>query len=573
MKKLFFAFISAALVICSCAKINDVSVEDYSQSQSKESVFKTGSHFGVSTRAIVGGTSMEDHFGAYGYVLPGDHTDGGYILKNAEYDEAGDAANGAHYYWPKSDNNTNIGIIFTAYSQYDSNVAYDDATGNITITVPTLTQALINDPSDFDDILWAQTDTVNHQNSLADHARVPLNFRHALSWLQFNAEVATNPSIKAVKIQSVKFGQFSEGQEYQPAVPGTPYQPAVPAVMDTTDTWFNLRRSSNVDGSPTKTSTDGGSTYVDNYEIPSALVAEIKSYYSINNGTAGDYDLHMGNSVWPSAEIRQLRIVKDVPAAYRMPVEAANGDIVVFFDALKYLNDNGYKVAARTSGGKPAVFDYPIIDLFVNGTAYTIVGLNFAVGTVYDANVAGNIPALEYVIEEVSPAIPEVPEVPGTPEVPAIPAGISPDSLYVNGTISLPTRSIATGFTLTSGDKAESFEFAPQVDTLFGTSYSGIHETVLSNALVISQPVPEYITLIFDICLLNSTGDEVWFKNRVITRKINAGKDADNHDYVTSWQSAYKYIYNFKVNVENVDFSVLVNGWDANDNSFHIWEY
>ena len=79
-------------------------------------------------------------------------------------------------------------------------------------------------------------------------------------------------------------------------VPGTADIPATPEVRDTTDMWFNLRRSSNVDGSATRTSIDGGSTYVDNFEIPAAFVAEIKSYYSINGGTAGDYDLHMGNA-------------------------------------------------------------------------------------------------------------------------------------------------------------------------------------------------------------------------------------------------------------------------------------
>ena len=210
-------------------------------------------------------------------------------------------------------------------------------------------------------------------------------------------------------------------------VPGTPDIPAVPEVRDTTDTWFNLKRGTNVDGSATRTSTDGGSTYVDNFEIPAPLVAEIKSYYSINNGTAGDYDLHMGNTAWPSAEIRQLRVVKDVPVAYRLPVETASGDVVVFFNALKYLEDNGYKVTYKISGGKPDVFNYPIIDLFVNGTAFTIVGFNFGVANVYDASVAGNVSALNYTIDVT----------PGTPAVPGLPAieGIrvfSADSLDVN---------------------------------------------------------------------------------------------------------------------------------------------
>ena len=579
MKRLLISFLTVMLMLCSCAKIDDITVRTGFQ-ENAEIVFKPGSHRNVATKSIVEGTTMVDHFGAYGYVFPGTYTtDGGYLMKNAEYDENGNVADGGHYYWPKSDNNTTIDVLFTAYSQFDSNTVFN-ADSTITVSVPALTQALVDDPSNFDDVLWAQTLTHRHQSASADstHYRVNLNFKHALSWLQFRAEVANNASIKWVKIDTVKFGAWEDAQAYVPAVPGTPYQPAVPAQYDTTDTWFNLRRSSNVDGSPTRTATKTGDTwgaYVDNFEIPAALVAEIKSYYSINNGTAGDYDLHMGNSVWPSAEIRQLRIVKDVPAAYRMPVETASGDIVVFFNALKYLEDNGYKMTYRISGGKIDVFNYPIIDLFVNGTAYTIVGLNFGVGSVYDATVAGNIPALEYTIELVQEAQPEVPEVPGTPEVPARPAHIKVDSLAIAGTLSLPTHKLVDSPVLTNADKvAADFNFvSSQVDTLHGTSYDGDHAKLLSSSLVLPQAVPEYVTLIYTICVKNTNGDDVIISGRRITRVINTLKDMDNHDYVTSWNSNHKYIYNFKINVEGVDFNVSIDDWDPTEHAYHIWEY
>ena len=206
----------------------------------------------------------------------------------------------------------------------------------------------------------------------------------------------------------IGFSSDRDDTELLDYVPGTPDIPAQPAVYDTTDIWMNLKRGSNCDGSPTRTSVNGGA-YVDNYEIPAALVAEIKSYYSINNGTPGNYDLHMGNTAWPSAEIRQLRIVKDIPAAYRMPVETTGGDVIVFFDALKYLKDNGYNMTYRISGGKPDVFNLPIIDLFVNGSAYTIVGFMYSVSNVYDASVAGNIPSLAYTIELTQAAQPAIP--------------------------------------------------------------------------------------------------------------------------------------------------------------------
>lgn len=576
MKKYIIYSIMAIVALASCAKMNDLS----------EGVFARGNEIAFNanptslrTKAIVEGTTMVDNFGSYGYVIPGTYSEeGGYIMRNAEFLPDGTAANGAHYYWPKSDNNENIEILFTAYAQYDSTVVYDAATGNITITVPELTEELIANPDGLDDVLWAQTEA-NHQNALLEKEKVPLHFKHALAWLQFHAEVAENSSIEYVKIKSIEFGNYTDGQEYQPAVPGTPYQPAVPAQYDTTDVWFNLRRSSNCDGSPTKTSVKTGDTwgsYVDNYEIPAALVAEIKSYYSINNGTAGDYDLHMGNSVWPSAELRQLRIVKDVPAAYRLPVEASDGSVIVFFNALKYLEDNGYKMAPRNSGGKPAIFDYPIIDLFVNGSAFTIVGVNYSTATVYDANTGGNIAALQRTVTLVQEEQPEVPEVPGTPEVPAIPAGVVLDSLYIGGTITLPTRALAETFTVENGTKVPSFDFVTGEVTLNGTDYAAPHDSTLANILIVPQNVPEYITFIYDICVFNKeTGDHVVFSNRRITRKINEGKDSDNCDYPTQWLSSNKYIYNFKVTAEGIDFDIDVNSWEANTpvTNSHVWDY
>jgi len=193
--------------------------------------------------------------------------------------------------------------------------------------------------------------------------------------------------------------------------PGTPDVPAVPEVRDTTDTWVNLKRGSNVDGSPSRTATKTGDTwgsYVDDFEIPAALVAEIKSYYSINGGNPGDYDLHMGNTAWPSAEIRTLRVVKDIPATYKTTYHIPNVGPIDMFNTLKYLEDNGYKMTYKISGGKDAVFEYPIIDMFVNGSSYTVVGFNFSVSTIYSTAAGGNIPSVEYTIN-VTPAQPAQP--------------------------------------------------------------------------------------------------------------------------------------------------------------------
>ena len=553
MKKIFTILLMTLLLFAGCAKIEDMSFN--ATSQGKEIVFVTGNSSTPATRAIVDTTAMIDNFGVYGYVVPGTYSvNGGYLMKNAEYDKDGNAVSGP-YYWPKSDNYNGIDFIFTAYSQFESAPTWENDT--LKLAVPALTQALIDDPDGFDDILWAQTSYNYHQNSLIDHERVALNFKHALSWLQFRGEVI-NPNIKWVKVKQISFG------EYRDSIPGVPAVDPIPAYNDTTDTWMNLRRSSNCDGSPTRTSTDGGATYVDNFEIPAALVAEIKSYYSINNGTAGDYDLHMGNSVWPSAEIRQLRVVKDVPAAYRMPVEMTSGDVIVFFNALKYLEDNGYKMTYRINGGKTDIFNYPIIDLFVNGTAYTIVGFNFGVSSVYDANVAGNIPSLEYTIIE----HPAVPGVPGVDPVPAC----GSVGLYVDGTLCLPTKDTLTTTPLavygTQKDTTLNYVKA-QVDTIFTNDH-----IILGNSLVVPQPVPEKITVVFDICISNPGGEDVVFTDRKITRTINTGKDADKDaDYVASWGASNKYIYNFRFDGDILNFTTNVLGWTLSGTDYHVWDY
>lgn len=553
MKKIFVTIISVLTIFAACTKIEDSTLRNINSDKNKI-YFNIGSR---STKAIVEGTTLVDNFGVYGYVIPGDFAPtGGYLMKNAEYNPAGNAVSGS-YYWPNSDNNTGIDFLFTAYSQFESAPTWENDT--LKLTIPNLTQALIDDPTGLNDVLWTQTKYTHHQKSTEEHERVALNFKHALSWLQFKGEVV-NTNIKWVKVKQISFG------EYRDSIPGVPAVAPIPAYNDTTDTWMNLRRSSNVDGSPTRTATKTGDTwgsYVDNFEIPAALVTEIKSYYSINNGTAGDYDLHMGNSVWPSAEIRQLRVVKDVPAAYRMPVETTSGDVIVFFNALKYLEDNGYKVTYKISGGKPDIFNYPIIDLFVNGAAYTIVGFNFGVSTVYDANVAGNIPSVEYTIVHHD-------AVPGTPGVDPVPASGS-EGIYTSGTLCLPTKDTLTVDPIATytGQKDTTLNYvSAAVDTLF----TGDH-TVLGNALIIPQPVPQNITIVFDICIANPGGDDVVFTDRKITRTINTGKDMVDVDYVASWITSNKYIYNFKFDGDTLDFTTSVLGWTVDDHDYHVWKY
>ena len=555
MKKLFTILFTVILLVTSC-NITDLSISNLNLKDT-EVLFKTT----TATKAIVEGTEMVDNFGVYGWVVPGTYTgEGGYIMKNAEYLPNGNAANDGSYYWPKSDNNANVAVIFTAYSQFDGDMSLT-ANDSLLLQMPALSQDLIANPDNFNDVLWAQTKVNHHQdgNVGAEHERVQLNFKHVLSWLQFRAEVADNSSIQWVKIKSIKFSQYTAGH---PAVEYQPVIEAVPAYDDTTDTWINLKKSSNVIGSATKLKGPGESAYTNAAALPEELVNEIKSYYSVDGGDAGDYDLHMGNSVWPSATIKKLRVVKAIPEAYKMKVTMYGTDKVMeFFNGFKYLQDNGYYIQPANSGGKPDVWNYILIDAFVNGSAYTVVGLNWG----GDSN---STPQYTIVHHE---AIEGQEEVLAQDE---IPEGYIEDGIYTAGTLVIPTKNTwqeeeTAPAVVYAGQKNTALNYCSEVFTLQPTD-----QKIIANALIVPQPVPDYITITFDICLKNTTGDQVTFTDRKISRRINTGNDMMDVQYVASWIPSNKYIYNFKFDGEKIDFEIGISDWTINDtNNYHVWDY
>lgn len=550
MKKLFTILLSVIFILASCAKIEDLSVRN-ANTNGTEITFSTKAS--VATKAIVDSTIMVDNFGVYGYVVPGDYTAaGGYLMKNAEYDKDGNAVDGP-YYWPASDNNTGIDFIFTAYSQFVSAPTWENDT--LKLAVPALTQALIDNPDDFNDVLWAQTAYNHHQNSVAEHERVNLNFKHALSWIQFRGEV-TNTNIKWAKVKQISFG------EYRDSIAGVAPIAPIPAYNDTTDTWVNLKNNGNTIATSTALKGPGETSYTNAAPIPAELVAEIKSYYSVDSCAAGAYELKLGKSAWDpinnsTATIKKLRVVKEIPAAYKMTVDMhGEGIMMDFFDAIKYLKDNGYYLQSGSTGGKPQVFsnNYVILDAYVNGAAYTVVGLDWGYST--------SVP--QYTIVE-------HPEVPGVPGVDPVPASGS-EGLFVDGTLCIPTKDTitVTPYATYGTQKDTTLNYvSAQVDTIF----TNAHE-ILGNALVIPQPVPQSITIVFDICIVNPNGDEVVFTDRKITRTINTGKDMVNVDYTASWAASNKYIYNFKFDGDKVEFLTSVIGWtDAVTNQYHVWDY
>lgn len=138
-----------------------------------------------------------------------------------------------------------------------------------------------------------------------------------------------------------------------------------PVTQGSSETHFNIKKNSNLILS--------ASNYNSTNYIPQALINEIKSYYSIDGGTAGDYDIKTMDS-----GTHTLKVVKDIPNEYKMSCDMGNtGEYFEFFNGFKYLQDNGYNVTLN----KPDVINYILLEGYVNGTAYTFAGLNFGVAS------------------------------------------------------------------------------------------------------------------------------------------------------------------------------------------------
>lgn len=241
--------------------------------------------------------------------------------------------------------------------------------------------------------------------------------------------------------------------DYVPGVAEIPAVPGTPAVYDTTDTWFNIKCSVNVNASSTKLKGPGESTYTDNAQLPAALVAEIKSYYSVD-GVTGTYNLGpLNKSNWDPTNKdtncgKKLRVVKAIPEEYKLKVTTPGGKSLTFFDALKYLEDNGYDIQPRDDGGKPGYWNnnHVVVDAYVNGTGtsapYSLTFFDWSQSSVsvLDHSTATNVnkPAIEYTVVETSPATPGTPAVPGRQAIEGVRV-FSADSLGLNN---LPTDTL-----------------------------------------------------------------------------------------------------------------------------------
>ena len=353
--KLLIITIISIVSIMACAKIDSSYSSDTRSINSKGEYAITFSNSSTKSIANPAITHEYTSFNVYAWK-DGAATDMfPYLVENVNNEWKYDEGNQELQYFERNSTKYDfIGVIT------NGNVA--PANGDVALNVTGVNAFENNNDETItdDELLWAHATVAK-----ADYANiVSLPFNHA------NAKMYIG---------------FVSDRDDTEIVDYTPTIPAVPETKDTTDTWINLKRSTNVDGSPSRTSVKSRETwgsYIDNYVIPQALIDEIKSYYSVDGSEPGNYDLHLGNSVWPSSTIKKLRVVKDIPTDYKLTVNIHNEGILVdVFDAIKYLKDNGYNITSRISGGKPAVFEYVILDAFVNGTGtnapFTVIGLNY----------------------------------------------------------------------------------------------------------------------------------------------------------------------------------------------------
>ena len=208
MKKIFY-ILGVLLSLNSCVKV------DYEEDvfEQKEISFDLGEnsvvHKAPATRAIVSGTSFtEGNFGVYGYVTPSTYTTGGYLMQNAKFDAVSGTSVDNTYYWPKADNNSNVDVKFVAYYPWASDKTLINE-GNFIYYVSAPSE------NNGTDVLYAIT-KVHPQTG-----KVALQFKHALSFIQFQVKKAT--TVKSVQIKSVQFSSnlYTTGQLVVPMTSGT----------------------------------------------------------------------------------------------------------------------------------------------------------------------------------------------------------------------------------------------------------------------------------------------------------------------------------------------------------------
>lgn len=207
--KLFF-IASAIACLCSC-----VQTDDYEHSWNYDNIeiqFNLGKN-SVTRSGIVTGTTMTQDFRVFGYVNTSQDnidviaTGARYIMKDARFLSDGTPADSKKYYWPAySDFTAN----FTAYSPANYLANETDYWENDVLTIPVDASAMDDNCVD---LLIANTSNVSPEvttstvtdNKTIRTSKVDLQFRHALSYIQFQAKHEDNDAITYAKITSISF--------------------------------------------------------------------------------------------------------------------------------------------------------------------------------------------------------------------------------------------------------------------------------------------------------------------------------------------------------------------------------
>ena len=221
MKKIFIYLFGLLIAFASCAKIEEMSFEDLRNNAPQEVVFNLNTV--KVTRAMVNTIDdFTEDFGVYGYIKHAEYiqpTDS-IFMRNARYYGNADptklGTSYTKYYWPKSDIE-DIKANFVAYYPYDANadtIQFDNVNNKV---IYRISQTTVKDTvGDITDVMFAfakevspKNNNVNPGTDTISPGRIPLNFQHALSLIQFQGR--RDSVIDSVGIKEIYFSKNVNG--------------------------------------------------------------------------------------------------------------------------------------------------------------------------------------------------------------------------------------------------------------------------------------------------------------------------------------------------------------------------
>ena len=247
MQKLSILLLS--LVILGCQK------SGIEQNNRKEILFSTNE---IKTKSSVYGDVSVDNFGVYGYYMSNR------FIRNGEYDSNGYPTNES-YYWPYMESGSTVSFI--AYSPYTTNVS--DNNNEISLPINSLSLS----SNDFEDVMYARTSVSRVME------RVPLDFKHAMSWIQFQGKYDTL-TLDSVEITSICFGTNLCTQAN-----------LILNISDTSTYWDNISSPVSIDFAQMNRSVSDtafvtlSNTFIIPQSVPSSVTITLNEKISGDNGS------------------------------------------------------------------------------------------------------------------------------------------------------------------------------------------------------------------------------------------------------------------------------------------------